>query len=115
MGRRKALKMSINIPRGESDEVIRNIIVALEAFEKENPNARIDIYRQNVVSVRIRIISPDFKPLNRVERSKYVWKYLNTLDDEIQSDISSLILLTPDETKHSFANFEFESPVSSGA
>lgn len=105
--------MSINIPRGSSDPTIEEIIITLEAFEKDNPNARIDIYRQNSVSIRIRIISPDFKPFNRVERSKYVWKYLNTLDEEIQSDISSVILLTPDETKHSFANLEFESPVPS--
>jgi hypothetical protein len=35
------------------------------------------------------------------------------LPDEIQSDLSSLILLAPEETKKSFANLEFEDPIPS--
>jgi len=105
--------MSISIPRGQSDKIIDGIIESLRAYEADHPNAQIDLYRQNPVSVRVRIIDPDFASLDRVERNTYVWKYLDSLDEESQSDISSLILLTPDETKKSFANFEFEDPVPS--
>jgi hypothetical protein len=105
--------MSIGIPRGKSDEVIERFIEALRAYENDHPNSRIDLYRQNPVSVRVRIIDPDFAGRGKVERSKDVWKYLNALDDETASDLSTLILLTPDEMAKSFANFEFEDPVPS--
>ena len=37
------------------------------------------------------------------------------LPDEVQSDLSTVILLTPEETGMSFANFEFEDPVPSSS
>ncbi len=100
--------MAINIPRGKSDAIIDRIIEALRAYEADHPDAQIDIYRQNSVSVRVRIIDPFFVGKTKVERSKQVWQYLNTLPDDVQSDLSTLILLAPDETRMSFANFEFE-------
>jgi len=105
--------MSINIPRGTSDAIIDRIIEALEAYEANHPNSRIDIYRQNSVSVRVKIIDPDFAGQSKIDRSKEAWKYLNSLPDEVQSDLGSLILLTPEETKMSFANLEFDDPVPS--
>lgn len=106
--------MSISIPRGQSDEVIDRIVEALRAFEADHPSARIDLYRQNSVSVRVRIIDPAFAGRNRIERSQQVWHYLDSLPDEVQSDLSSVILLTPEETGKSLANLEFEDPVPSG-
>jgi stress-induced morphogen len=105
--------MPISILRGTSDSVIDRMIEALQAYESDHRNAQIDIYRQNSVSVRVRIIDPDFAGQTKIERSKEAWKYLNSLPDEVQSDLSTLILLTPDETRKSFANFEFEDPVPS--
>ena len=105
--------MSINIPRGKSDEVIDRIVEALQEYQADHPGARIDLYRQNAVSVRVRVVDPEFASRNKIERSKEVWKYLNALPDEVQSDLSTVILLTPEETGVSFANFEFEDPVPS--
>src|SRR5438270_11954280 len=105
--------MPINISRGASDAIIECMIEALRAYEADHPGSRIDLYRQNPVSVRVRIIDPDFAGRNKVERSKMVWKYLEGLSDDIQSDISTLLLLVPDETKMSFANFEFDDPAPS--
>ena len=106
--------MPIRVPRGNSDEIINRIIVALRAYQADHPRAQIDLYRQNSVSVRVRIIDPDLAGQNKIDRSKAAWKYLNSLPDEVQSDLSSLILLAPEETRMSFANFEFEDPVPSG-
>ncbi|MDR3635655.1 MAG: hypothetical protein P4L84_17770 [Isosphaeraceae bacterium] len=106
--------MSISVLRGTADEVIDRIMEALRAYEADHPHAQIDLYRQNTVSVRVRIIDPDLAGRNKVDRSKEAWKYLNALPDEIQADLSALILLTPDETRMSFANLEFEDPVPSG-
>ncbi len=106
--------MPISVTRGTSDEVIDRMIEALRAYEADHPNARMDLYRQNSVSVRVRIIDPDLAGLSKIDRSKEVWKYLNSLPDEIQSDLSALILLTPEETRMSFANLEFDDPIPSG-
>lgn len=103
----------VNIPRGKSDAIIEELVAALQQYESDHPAAQIDLYRQNSVSVRIRIIDPDLAKFNRPERNQLVWKYLDQISENAQADISILLLLTPDETKNSFANFEFEDPVPS--
>jgi stress-induced morphogen len=105
--------MPINIPRGNSDKTLERIKKVLQSYAADYPHAQIDLYRQNPVSVRIRIINPEFAHLSRVARHERVWNYLDSLSEDTQSDISMLLLLTPDEAKKSFANIEFEDPVSS--
>jgi hypothetical protein len=106
-------EMAIRIPRGQPDEVIDKIVEALRAYEADHLRSEIDLYRQNSVSVRIRIIDPDFSGQNKPQRSQQAWRYLGRLSDDVQSDISTVLLLTPDEMKMSFANFEFDDPVPS--
>jgi stress-induced morphogen len=105
--------MAIKIPRGDSDPIIDRIVEALRAYETDHPRSQIDIYRQNSVSVRVRIIDPDFAGRNRVDRSNIVWRYLDGVPEEIVSDISTLILLVPEEKEMSFANYEFDDPTPS--
>ena len=105
--------MAITIPRGTKDDVIDKIIEALNAFEADHPQAQIDLYRQNCVSVRVRIIDPDFAGQGKPQRSQRAWRYLGQLPEEVQSDISTVLLLTPDETQMSFANFDFDDPIPS--
>jgi hypothetical protein len=105
--------MAIKIARGNGDAVIEQIMDVLRQYEVDHPKAEIDLYRQNPVSVRARIVDPDFKGRGKPERSRLAWRYLEKLPDEVQSDISMVLLLTPDEKKLSFANFEFEDPVPS--
>ena len=105
--------MAIDIPRGKSDAVIEKISAVLRQYEADHPQARIALYRQNSVSVRVRIIDPGFGGQGKPKRSQQAWEYLGRLAEEVQGDISTVILLTPDETKMSFANFEFDDPVPS--
>jgi len=105
--------MWIRVPRGTSDSVINSLKSALEAYSIHHAQALIDLYRQNRVSVRIRIIDPDFRGLERSERNRQVWNYLQGLPEEIQSDVSMLLLLTPEETDKSLGNVEFEDPLPS--
>ncbi len=105
--------MGINVPRGKSDGVIDSIVAVLKQYEADHPQAQIDIYRQNSVSVRLRIIDLGFSGRTKPQRSQQVWKYLGQLKDEVQGDISTVLLLAPDETKMSFANFEFDDPIPS--
>lgn len=105
--------MAISIPRGHSDDSIDKIIEALRAYEQDHPQAQIEVYRQNSVSVRIRIVDPDFTGHGKSQRSQDTWRYLSQLPEEIQSDISMLLLLTPAETKMSVSNLEFDEPIPS--
>lgn len=105
--------MTITIPRGCSDPVMDAIIAILEQYQADHGSAQIEIYRQNVVSVRIRIIDPDFCGQSKSQRNHAVWDYLDRLPEEVQGDISMLVLLTPAERKSSFASLEFDDPVES--
>ena len=99
--------------RPKSDEVLDVIAGALAIYQVDHPRADVKLYRQNSMSVRLRIIDPDFRGTNRAERSQTVWKYFDILPDEAVADISTVLLLTPDETKNSFANMEFDEPIPS--
>jgi hypothetical protein len=105
--------MAINIPRGNSDDTIDKIVEALRTYETDHPQAQIDIYRQNAVSVRVRIIDPDFARQNKPQRSELAWRHLGHLSEDVQGDISTVLLLTPDERAMSFANMEFDDPIPS--
>jgi hypothetical protein len=105
-------EMAIEV-RGERDEIIDGIMIALGNYLQDHPKARITMYRQNPASVRIRIVDPDFAGKSKAERNEYVWTYLDRFSDDSSGDISMLLLLTPPEVKKSFANFEFDDPVPS--
>ena len=51
------------------------------------------------MSVRVRIIDPAFREMSRADRSDLVWNYFDALSEEVQSDISMLVLLTPSESE----------------
>ena len=105
--------ISIQVPRGGTDSIIDQMIGALRVYAQNHSQAQIDLYRQNRVSVRVRIIDPDFAGRGKSDRHDDVWRYFDVLPDETVADLSTLILLTPDETARSFANFEFDDPVPS--
>jgi hypothetical protein len=105
--------MPVRIHHGSSDEVIDQIITALAAYEVDHPEAAIDIYRQNSVSVRIRVVDPAFESCGRSERHEEIWKYLDRLPEDVLSEISMLVPLSPTELDESFANIEFENPLPS--
>lgn len=105
--------MAINIPRGKKDKVIEKVIAALRNYAKASPGAQIDVYRQSPVSVRIRIIDPAFVGLGKAVRHEKAWHFLEQLPEEVQGDISMLVLLSPEETQMSLSNIEFDDPVRS--
>jgi stress-induced morphogen len=96
-----------------ADHDEQNIRDALSEHMKAHPGAKIDVQRRNSVSIRIRIIDPDFKSLDLVQRDNQLWKILEKLPEDLLSRISLLLLMTPNEAKKSLANFEFDRHVSS--
>ena len=98
--------------RGPSDNSLVAIGSALDDYLAQHPAAEVVVYRRDPVSIRIRIIDPDFAPLNRAQRHQAIVPYLRALPQELRSDITILLLLSPDEADNSLANMEFENPVS---
>jgi hypothetical protein len=96
--------------RGDSIEIIR---AALGEYGKEHPKAIIQVKRQNPVAVRIRIVDPDFSDIDLADRERTVWKILDKLPARVRSDITFLLLITPQEKHESLASFEFDHPVPS--
>lgn len=104
--------MSVEV-RGKNDPILEAIVSVLDSYEKDHPNARITVYRHNPVSVRVRVIDPDFSGVSRVDRNDRMWDYLDRLADDEQADVNVLLLLAPDEVEKSFGNMEFEDPIPS--
>lgn len=99
--------------RGNSDDSLEAIAEALGTYEDDHPKATVTLYRQNAASIRVRIIDPDFAGIDIGTRHNQAWALVDHLPEEVQSEISILLLVTPKETKNSIANMEFENPVPS--
>ena len=100
--------------RGTSDSSLQAVKDAIEGYEKKHPGAEVVVYRQSLVSIRVRIVDPDFAGMNKGDRHNTVWHLLDELPEDVQSQVSVLLLLAPEETKMSFANYDFEHPLPSG-
>ena len=99
--------------RGDADKTLKEIAKVLAKYLERSPNAQIDIYRQNSVSVRVRVIDPTFAGKGRAERHRCIWDCLDKASEYAQSDISMLVLLAPEEVPTSFANMTFDNPTPS--
>ncbi len=97
--------------RQRTDSAVAEVKAALETgYGRTHPKAKIDVYRYNSASIRIRIIDPEFAGHDRVDRQERVWPLIEALPEDVRSDISVLLLITPKETKESFMNREFDDP-----
>ena len=77
--------------------------------------AKVDAYRFNSVSIRVRIVDAKFRGKSKVDRHQLVEPFLGELPDKTQQDIVFLLLLSPEEEKdRGFAswlmNDEFKNP-----
>lgn len=97
----------------DMDHEVANITEALIAYRQNHPDAKMDMQRRHKFSIHIRIIDPDFEGMDRVDREPEVRKLLRTLDDETFQNITVIHLFAPSELERSFANLEFENPVTS--
>jgi len=97
----------------QNDAQMQQVLDSLAEYLDSHPNAQISARRQNSVSIRVRIIDDDFRGMDRVDREPAVWKLLKSLPEDILSDITMLLLLTPQEAERSLANLEFNDPIPS--
>lgn len=75
---------------------------------------KVDAYRYNSASIRVRIIDPRFEGKSTAQRDRMVEPLLKQLPPDTERDILNLLTLSPDEINKSpkaqFANSEFEDP-----
>jgi stress-induced morphogen len=83
-----------------------------EKIEKTiQPNfPNVEAYRYNSASIRVRVIDGRFQNKSKSERHEMVYPLLKDLPEEILSDVTILLLLTPEELDTSPMNVEFEHP-----
>lgn len=79
--------------------------------------ARVEAYRFNSASIRIRVIDPQFEGKSMVEREDMVFPLIRSLPKKTQDDILLLLTLAPSElqggNRHLLVNLEFEQPIPS--
>ncbi len=78
---------------------------------------RVDAYRYNSASIRVRVVDPRFQALSNEARDAMVEPILAQLPDETQREIVILLTFTPDELdprhpnlRQALLNQEFEDP-----
>lgn len=95
------------------DIQVQQILDVLTEYERSHQQVQIEGRRHNPVSIRLRIIDPDFQGMGRIEREPEIWKLLSKLPEEVFVNITMLLLLTPEEAEHSLASQEFDHPIPS--
>lgn len=100
--------MSVTI-RGTPDPITEAIATAVAAYTSGHPAAEAQVHRYSPVSVRVRVIDPDFRGKSRSERHKTLWALLYPLDEDVLGELTMLLLLTPEERESSMVNRDFES------
>lgn len=100
--------------RKKTDEYVKRIMDTLRAeYEPKHPKAKIEAYRYNPASIRVRIIDPDFAGKDLVARDEMVWPIVELLPEEVRAEITLLLLITPRERDTSFGSMEFDDPTPS--
>lgn len=102
------------LKQGENDTNVDAIRKALDDYEQQHQGASAALYRQNPGSIRVRIIDPRFAKMSRSARHDVTWNFLaERIGDDCMSELSLLLLLSPNEVDTSLMNAEFENPVDS--
>jgi hypothetical protein len=78
---------------------------------------RVDAYRYNSASIRVRVIDQRFEGLSRERRDEMIEPHLEQLPERTQADITTLFAFAPSELQQTpktfrefVSNMEFEDP-----
>ncbi len=73
--------------------------VQVEATLKPQFGEQVYCYRHNSVSLRLLIVDEAFRPLSQVERFNLIEPVLQQLPQEVQDDLTFVLLLAPGEER----------------
>ena len=98
------------------DEATKQIYRALKAvFPGLARNTGAVVYRYNPVSIRVRVIDPQFKGMSMAQREALIDRALAQLPRTVIDDITLLLALTPEEADDTgqLLSHEFDDPTGS--
>ena len=90
------------------DSAVQQILGAVQPYKELHPAAEIEARRHDSASIGVRIVDPDFSGIDRLEREDRVWPLLDKLPEDVQSELSMLVLVTPSEKFTSVASTTFQ-------
>jgi hypothetical protein len=102
------------IVKAPEDVEVKQVAERLAEYERDHPGSIASVYRQNGASIRVRIVDARFDEMNRTTRNREACRYTERLPEDIQQQITVLLLLAPGELQGSLMNLEFDDPISSG-
>lgn len=103
--------MARKAKRARRDPNVEEIRGLLERrYCSEHPQAEITVTRMNSGAIWVRIIDPDFRGRNRVERDKLPRPLLDELSEDALQELHILHLITPEERATSWLSPEFDNP-----
>ena len=99
--------MSIEI-LGATDPVVDEFCERLKEYASLRPDAKIELYRHNPYSIRVRVIDDQFRGKTKVMRHREVWPILEKLPEDTLSELSFLVLIPPEERDSVMSSREFD-------
>jgi len=107
--------MTVSTAKWESKRTKESRMVEVELLNADYQ--RVDAYRYNSASLRVRIVDDRFDGVDREERDSIIECHIAKLPTDTQSDIVNLVLITPSELnapsdtfREFMLNAEFDNP-----
>ena len=97
----------------KTDGVTKQVCASALAWLKENgfDGAEVDVYRRAPGrSIRVRVVHKRFSRKLIADRARMTEGLLEDLPEEIDQEVSLILLLGPDELKKNLMNDEFNHP-----
>lgn len=104
--------MAVQIIRGKADPAVRALQRRLAEYEARYPNAEIELYRSNAACIRVRVVDRRFGRMSFTDRHDHLWDFLQEgVPDDVMSQISVLLPVTPAQAKQDNYRIDFDDPV----
>jgi hypothetical protein len=111
MGGREDVAMPVKLLRGQSDPAVRALRERLQEYQATYPDAEIELYRSNPACIRVRVVDRRFGRMGIMDRHDHLWEFLSAgLPDDVMSQISVLLGVTPAQAKWDNYRLDFDDP-----
>jgi len=99
--------------RKATDEATKRVQVLAECWLKGHgfERAKVEVYRRMPGrSIRVRVVDRQFSGKLLIDRDRMTQGFLGDVPEEIDQEITLVLLLGPDELKKDLMNAEFDNP-----
>lgn len=104
--------MSRRITHGKADAALRAVRQRLDDYQAAYPAAETELYRSNPACIRVRVVDKRFARMPITDRHDHLWDFLRAgLADDVMSQISVLLAVTPAQAKQDNYRLNFDDPI----